>query len=303
MKYKDTTEYTTEKRDWATYNQSLVDRGGMVFTVYLDTTIGKRWYGGGRYTYSDDAIQFVLTVQQVFRLPLRAVTGFLQGLFKGMDIQLPVPDYTTVSRRVQNLSVSLNKQKKETVAMVIDSTGLKVYGEGEWKVRKHGYTKRRVWKKVHITLDTDGEIRTVEVTDNTVHDRTPAPTLITRETASITDFYGDGAYDTTDVYDLFTNLPPPRVRIPPRKDAVLGRHPIRDHTLTTIIHTSLKAWKQDSGYHTRSLAETTMYRLKTTFGPCLSYRNPASQKNEVLTRCSILNDFNQLTLQKQKTPS
>ena len=93
------------------------------------------------------AIRFAMVVQQLFNLRLRAVTGFLQGLFQSMDIVLTIPDYTTLSRRARNLQIPLKVRKKDTVAIIVDSTGLKVFGEGEWKVRKHGYSKRRTWKK------------------------------------------------------------------------------------------------------------------------------------------------------------
>ena len=302
MKSKDTTICTTEKRDWGAYNRALVDRGKILF-VYIEEGVVEKWRGTGRYTYSDDAIQFAMTVQQLFTLRLRTVTGFLQGLFRSMNTTLTVPDYTTISRRARSMQIPLTVRKKDAVAIIVDSTGLKVFGEGEWKVRKHGYEKRRTWKKVHLAIDRDGEIRVTQVTDNSVHDKTQAPSLITEEKAPITDFFADGAYDSDAVYDLLSDLPPDRVHIPPRKDAVLGKNPTRDKHITTIKHTSLKEWKQSSGYHTRSLVETTMFRLKTTFGNRLYYRTSTSQENEVLIRCSILNDFNRSTIQKQEIPS
>jgi IS5 family transposase len=210
-----------------------------------------------------------------------------------------VPDYTTLCRRRKTTHVVVPKQKKKTISLILDSTGLKIYGEGEWKVRKHGVGYRRTWRKVHIGIDTDGEIRALSVTHSDVHDCTQVDTILDQVSDdTVTDFYGDGAYDTTPIYMFLDAHDIHTVHIPPRKDAKIRQHgnlkrpPLpRDENLRQIRRTSRKRWKHDSGYHTRSLGETVMYRFKTIFGDTLSTRTEQSHTNDVYLKAKILNTF------------
>jgi hypothetical protein len=185
-------------RNWSDYNKSLVKRGSL--TLWISEDINEWWQGDGHDTYSDKAIEAMLAMQAVYGLPLRATSGFVSSVFDLLGIVLPVPDYTTLSRRARHLRVVLRRTSKQATDFILDSTGAKVYGEGEWKVRQHGTCTRRTWKKLHIGSDSDGEIRAVVVTDNDTHDSTVIDDALNQETARITDFYGDGAYDTFGVY-------------------------------------------------------------------------------------------------------
>jgi IS5 family transposase len=298
---KDTTKINKNKKkykviNWKDYNKALIQRGSL--TLWISDDITSWWYGEGHNTYSDRAIEVILTFKALYGMPLRMTVGFVESLFQLIGIPLDVPDYSTLSRRAEQMSVPLRVSPKNITDFILDSTGEKVFGEGEWKVRKHGWSKRRTWKKIHLGIDSDGEIRAVCVTDKDTHDSTVIDDILNQETAQITDFYGDGAYDTFNIYQALLSRGVTGFHIPPQRNAVIKVHgnlkrtPYpRDVNLRAIRKTGRKKWKQDSGYHTRSLAETGMFRYKTTFGDHMSFRTPARQKNEVMTKCNILNTF------------
>lgn len=297
----DTTKRTKNKKkykikNWNTYNQALVNRGSL--TLWISSDIDTWWYGDGHNTYSDRAIEVMLTFKALYHMPLRMVVGFVRSLFELTGVSVTVPDYTTISRRAKSMKVTLRVRPKDVTDMLLDSTGSKVYGEGEWKVRKHGWSKRRTWTKIHLGLDSDGEIRAVCVTDKDIHDSLVIDDMLNQETAQITDFFGDGAYDTFDVYQSLLSRGVTGFHIPPQRNAIIKVHgnlkrtPYpRDVNLRAIRKIGRRRWKEESGYHTRSLAETVMFRYKTTFGEHMSFRTEARQKNEVLTKCNILNTF------------
>jgi hypothetical protein len=303
-KSKDITNVTKSKkkykvRNWGEYNKSLINRGSL--TVWISEDIQEWWYGTGHDTYSDKSIEVMLTFHALYRLPLRSTSGFVQSIFTLMGKALSVPDYTTISRRSKKVQVHLQKTQKTITDMILDSTGAKVFGEGEWKVRKHGWSKRRTWKKIHIGIDSLGEIRAIEVTNKDIHDSVVINDILSQEQADITDFYGDGAYDTFSVYQALLNREVLGVHIPLQVNAKIQVHgnfkrlPYpRDVNLREIRKSTRKVWKQNSGYHTRSLGETIMYRYKKTFGDHLSFRTDERQKNEVITKCNILNVFHAL---------
>jgi hypothetical protein len=288
--------------NWKEYNESLITRGSL--NLWISDEAVEGWYGTAENVawrpkkYSDQSIELILTLQQLYHLPLRAIQGFTRSLFDLVGMMLDVPNYTTLSRRNRGLAIKVRKSAKEITDIIIDSTGLKVYGEGEWKVRKHGAGKRRTWKKIHIAIDEKGEIRAVEVTENDTHDSEVISELLAQEVAPIEHFAGDGAYDTRSVYDALIDRSVNTIRIPPQKNAKIWQHGNsskiphpRDENLRAIRRTTRTRWKQDSGYHQRSLSENTMFRLKTIFGGSLRFRCNESQTNEVLMRANILNAF------------
>lgn len=283
--------------NWKQYNQALRNRGKL--SIWIPENLYKVWYGNGRETYSDTAIEFCLTVSILFRLPLRQTQGFVSDLFAQAGIYVTIPDYSTLCRRRKKISIRIPVRDKDTNSLILDSTGLKVYGEGEWKVRKHKYTYRRTWRKIHLGIDTDGEIRAVSVTHSNTHDCTQVDTILNQvQEDTITDFYGDGAYDTTPTYMLLEAYNVPNIHIPPRIDAKIQRHGNtkgapwpRDIHLREIRQTSRTRWKQDSGYHTRSLGETAMYRFKIIFGDTLSTRTEETHVTDIRLKCKVLNTF------------
>ncbi len=138
------------------------------------------------------------TIQSVFHLPGRQAEGFLESLFMLMGIELAVPDHSTLSRRLTKLSVELPVIPKDKgVHVVVDSTGVKVYGEGEWKVRTHGVAKRKTWRKLHLGVDEEsGEILAAVVTTNDLADCEVLPDLLEQIDQPIEQVSGDGGYDT-----------------------------------------------------------------------------------------------------------
>ncbi|WP_274805944.1 IS5 family transposase [Escherichia coli] len=145
--------------NWPTYNKALINRGSITF--WLDDEAIQAWYEsatpssrGRPQRYSDLAITTVLVIKRVFRLTLRAAQGFIDSIFSLMNVPLRCPDYSCVSRRAKSVNVSFKTSTRGEIAhLVIDSTGLKVFGEGEWKVKKHGQERRRIWRKLHLAVD------------------------------------------------------------------------------------------------------------------------------------------------------
>ena len=294
-------------KNWSEYDTALVQRGSITFWIADDFEKIWRYVGekqrGSQFDYSDQAILIMLTVKEVFHLTHRGVEGFMRSIFKLMKINLPVPDHTTLSKRGKELKVNLPKKTSQTLNIVMDSTGLKIYGEGEWKVRMHGVSKRRTWRKLHVGANPeDGEIQAVLLTENKVSDDAAVEKLLDQIEQEIAEFAADGAYDKRKVYDgLNAHSPDVKILIPPRKNARIWKHGNtqaerlkRDENLRSIRKQGRKEWKQESGYHVRSLAETTMFRLKTIFGDALSARLLETQTTQALVRCAALNKMTHL---------
>lgn len=270
--------------------------------VWISEEAKGEWYAeptgepGAQPVYADLAISTILTIQKLFHLPLRAVEGFVGSVFRMTAVSLPVPNYSTLSRRGDGLAVLLVKRKKEKTVLIVDGSGAKVFGEGEWKVRQHGYSKRRTWKKIHIAVDEEGEIRAEDMTVNDTHDSEAVPELFSQESAKIEVFAGDGAFDTAGVYTACQRREVARILIPPRHSARIWQHGNcnadphpRDEHIRTIRQMGRKQWKIASGYHIRSGVENTFFRWKTIFGDRLRSRVEARQRTEVRIVAAALN--------------
>ena len=216
-------------RNWHDYNESLVQRGSITLWISEEDIGAWKPDGprkrGGQFQYSDGAIQCLLMVRSVFHLTLRAAEGFLRSVFHLLEWELPVPDYTTLCKRAKRLAVSLLRKAAGPLHLVLDSTGLKVFGEGEWKVRQHGYTKRRTWRKLHLSVDSETqEIQAVVLSEASLDDAGAVPELLDQSTESVEQVGGDGAYDKRKVYEGCAVRGIRRVAIPPRKDARIWQH-------------------------------------------------------------------------------
>jgi hypothetical protein len=227
----------------------------------------------------------------------------MRSLFKLLKIHLTVPDHSTLSKRGQTLKVKLPKKAHGRLNIVMDSTGMKIYGEGEWTVRMHGQSKRRTWRKLQVGVDPDsGEIQAAVLTENSISDDEMAETLFQQIARPIAAFAADGSYDKRKVYgSLHSHSPDARGLIPPRKNAHIWQHGNtqaerlkRDENLRYIRQHGRKIWKRESGYHIRSLAETAMFRMKTIFGDDRSARLLATQTTQALVRCAALNKMTHL---------
>jgi len=294
-------------KNWSAYDQALVKRGSITF--WLSDDLEETWHytgdkqRGAQFDYSEQAIVMMQTVKNVFHLPNRATEGFMHSIFAMLKISLSVPDHTTLSRRGKDLKVILPKKANGHLDVVMDSSGLKIYGEGEWKVRSRGKSKRRTWRKLHVGVDPQsGEIQAAALTANSVSDGQMVETLLAQIKQPIDRFAGDGSYDKRTVYDsLNQHAPEATIMIPPRKNARIWQHGNtkaerlrRDENLRAIRKSGRKAWKQSSGYHIRSLAETTIFRLKTIFGDRLSARLMQTQVTQAMIRCAALNRMSHL---------
>lgn len=294
-------------KNWSEYDKALVQRGSITF--WLSDDFAKTWrhtgakQRGSQFDYSAQAILVMLTVKEVFHLTNRQTEGFMRSLFALLKVNLPVPDHSTLSKRGQDLKVNLPKKSSQRLNIVMDSTGLKIYGEGEWKVRQQGVSKRRTWRKLHVGANPeDGEIQAVILTENSVSDDQAVEVLLEQIEQEIAKFAADGAYDKRKVYDrLNAHSPDVDILIPPRKNARIWKHGNtktqrlkRDENLRSIRKHGRKEWKQKSDYHIRSLAETTMFRLKTIFGDELSARRLETQTTQALVRCAALNKMTHL---------
>lgn len=293
-------------RNWREYNQALVDRGKITFWITDEALkqweekrkTGKR---GKPKLYSNLAIETALTLREVFHLPLRQVEGFLASILLKMGSALHAPDYSTLSIRAETLPVVTRVRaiRDEPLHIAIDSTGAKVYGEGEWKVRKHGWSKHRTWKKLHLGIDeATGDILMGEVTGNDAADCEMLAPLLAQVPAEIPidQVSADGAFDRRMCYEALRKRGVKRIAIPPQKNARIWRNGNtkaerlpRDENLRRIRSIGRKHWKEESGYHRRSLAETAMFRLKTIFTDKVRSRKTALQRVELLLRVKALN--------------
>lgn len=230
-------------------------------------------------------------IKGIFSLPLRALQGFIDSIFKLMDVPLTSPDYTCISKRSKTVQVRYrNKSKGSIRHIAIDSTGLKVFGEGEWKVKKHGNEKRRTWRKLHLAVDVDThEVISAEVSLVNVGDSEVLPTLLNPLRRKIDSVSGDGAYDTKECHKVLQRkgITP---LIPPRKNAGFwdNGHP-RNESVKALKSDTLAQWKINSGYHDRSLSETAMSRYKGLTSGQLSLRNYNAQVGEALANVKAMN--------------
>jgi IS5 family transposase len=294
-------------RNWKQYNKALVERGSL--TLWVSDDIIEGWHNhqrtgkrGKPLCYTDTAILCLATLEEVYRLPLRATQGLMRSLIRLLGVELSVPCYTTLCRRRRSLEVELGRrQKSESLHLVVDSTGVKVYGEGEWKVRQHGYSRRRTWRKLHLAVDeATHELVAAVVTTNDFKDSQLLEDLLEQVEDKLSQVSADGAYDSRNCYDAL-GARKARAAIPPRRGARIWRHAntkgerhLRDENLRSIRRKGRREWKRQSGYHRRSLAETAMFRVKMIFGERVRARSFDGQASQLLVRCAALNRMTHL---------
>lgn len=294
-------------RNWGQYNKALVQRGSL--TVWVSEDVLSAWHTTARTgrrgkpaLYADTAILCMATLGEVYRLPLRATAGLMRSVIRLLGVELGVPDYTTLCRRRRVLEVELpRRSRQEPLHLVVDSTGIKVYGEGEWKVRQHGCSRRRTWRKLHLGADeATGELVAAVVTTNDFKDSQLLPDLLDQVEDELSQVSADGAYDSRHCYEAIREREA-RAAIPPRKGARIwqhgntkgGRH-LRDENLRAIRRTGRAQWKRESDYHRRSLAETAVFRVKMIFGERVGARSFDGQAAQLLVRCAALNRMTHL---------
>ncbi|CUH59957.1 IS5 family transposase [Thalassobacter stenotrophicus] len=297
------TPTTYKTRNWAEYNHSLKQRGSLL--IWFDPEMSWEAEASGRRgrqkTYSDAAIQACLTLKVLFGLPLRQTTGFVESLLKRVELDWSVPDFSTLCRRQKTLSVAIPyKGSAGPLHLLVDSTGIKAEGEGEWNARKHGGPKRRLWRKIHIGVDEETlEIRAIEVTSSSIGDAPMLPDLLSQippdqELGSVT---ADGAYDTRKCHDAIAARNAHAV-IPPRKNAKMWKPDTagakaRNEAVRSSKYLGRALWRNLTGYHRRSRVETKMHCVKL-LGQRLLARDFDRQVAEIQIRAAILNGFTAL---------
>lgn len=300
---------TYRVRNWSEYNKSLVQRGSM--TLWISEDVLENWHPkvegkrlrGGQVNYSEQAIECLLMLKAVYHLPYRQTIGFAQSVLDLLDAEVQMPNYTTLCKRSADLTVSLPPSNSdEPKHIVMDSTGLKIYGEGEWKVRQHGYSKRRTWRKLHLSVNADRhEIEALVLSEASLDDAEAGKQLLTETSGEIKQIDADGSYDKLKFYEASQARDVKHIIVPPRRDAKIWQHgnskkaPLpRDQNLRRIRRIGRKKWKQESGYHRRSLAETAVFRFKIIFGNTLSTRTLPRQMTEARVKAAALNRMTQL---------
>ncbi len=304
MKYPKRSQYKHTKsryrvRNWSEYEAGLQKRGDL--TVWLSDTALDAWRApasgkpGGQRTYADIAIEAALTIRMVFHLPLRQTEGFLRSLAQMLDVDLPIPDHTTLSRRLKGLRPTRLPRlpRDRPIHLLIDSTGLRIHV---------GHMRRpprnRTWRKLHLAVDADtGEIVASDLTTRRTHDSSRVPALLEQIADPVASVSADGAYDTKAVYEAALERGEGRavrVLIPPGRDAQLSSSPSvaqqeRNRNIRSIRELGRREWHTASGYSKRSMVENTMYRYKTIIGRSMRSRTLDGQRIEVQLASKVLN--------------
>jgi hypothetical protein len=287
-------------KNWAEYDAGLRARGSL--TVWFTAEAIEAWRAaprttrGGQPCYSALAITTALTLRAVFRLPLRQTEGLISSVLQLLGLDLPVPDHSTLSRRAETLEVLRPKAGSEPVHLLVDSTGLKLCGPGEWLIEKHGSKRRRGWRKLHLATDADtGRIVAAVLTDKDTDDGSQVGPLLEQVEEPVASFTGDGAYDRDDVYtEVTTRHPDAAVIVPPRASAVPSAAAEtaptqRDCHLQCIAERGRMGWQRASGYNDRALVEADISRWKRVIGDELRSHTIGRQETEVAIAADVLN--------------
>ena len=289
--------------NWSEYNAALRKRGSLL--VWLDREMEWLAPGSGRpgrpETFSDAAIRFCLSLKVLFGLPLRQTTGMVASLLEIANLDWPVPDYSTLCRRQKTVTIQIPYRRAGgNLNLLVDSTGVKMAGDGEWQVRKHGPGRRRQWRKVHLAIDAEtSDVRAVEFTSSHEGDSPVLPDLLAQVPAEepIGTLTADGAYDTRRCHSAIVErggiavIPIRRNGRAWKEDCPAAR--ARNETLRATKRFGRAFWKRWTGYHARSRAEAKMRCLKA-FGDRIMARDPDRRTAEIHVRVALMNRFSAL---------
>ncbi len=288
--------------NWHEYDASLRQRGSL--TVWFTDEAIEGWRAeprttpGGQPWYSSLAILTALTLRAVFRLALRQTEGLIGSVIGLLGLDLAVPDHTTLSRRAETLEVPRPRLRRngEPMHLLVDSTGLKLCGAGEWLLEKHGTKTRRSWRKLHIGLDANtGQIVAAALTTKDVDDGAEVGSLLDQVPGPVASFTADGAYDQEGVSAAVTERhPEAAIIVPPRSTAVPSETAEtaptqRDRHLHSIAEHGRAAWQKASGYTKRARVEAAIGRFKQVIGDGLRSRTDERRATEVGVAVHALN--------------
>ena len=288
--------------NWPEYNNALRQRGDI--TIWFTEEALAAWRPaktgarGRPQEYSDFAIETALFIRQVFHLPLRQTEGFMNSLTRLMRSTISIPDYSNISKRSISIPRHVLSQALELGSLVIvDSTGLKVYGKDAWHQEKHDVVARRTWRKLHLAIDEHHQILACELTTPEVGDPSAVADLLTQIVTPFETFIGDGAYDGEPVSRaVLDHQPNAQVVVPPHKTAVCSAagDTQRDRHIQVIAQQGRLAWQKITGYDLRNYAELAMQRYKRIFGTTMKARALPQQKTEAWISVSALNRMTNL---------
>jgi len=288
--------------NWAEYDAGLRARGSL--TVWFTAEVMEAWKAeprtgrGGQPSYSDLAITTALTLRAVFRLALRQTEGLIGSILQLLGLDLPVPDHSTLSRRAETLKLPKpwSGLGCGPVHLLVDSTGLRLCGPGEWLIEKHGTKRRRAWRVLHLATDADtGRIVASVLTDKDADDGSQVGPLLDQVEGPVASVTGDGAYDRDDVYaEVAARHPEAAVVVPPRANAVPSAAAEtaptrRDAHLRCIAERGRMGWQRVSGYNWRALVEADISRWKRVIGDGLRFQTDGRQASEVAIAADVLN--------------
>lgn len=301
------------KRDWATYDKSLKNRGSL--TIWFSEEAIAAWEQassgllkrGRQKQYSDLAIETSHTLRLIYKLGLRQTEGFIESIVKLLKIDLSIPDHTTLSRRAKTVVLSPPSiSSSEPLRIIVDSTGLKVSGEKEWMAYKHGTRERKVWRKLHLCITEAGDILRSTLTCHTTSDTSQVTELLKEIKNPITLFMGDGGYDHPTTYKALENQQKKqgssqliKIIIPPN----LEFHKEIDSPQRLEHHRWIEdkgkvSWQKHRDYGKRSRVENTIYRYKAIIGNTLKARHFDAQVTETQIAVQILNKMTKLGIPK-----
>jgi hypothetical protein len=285
--------------NWRDYEAGLRKRGSL--TIWFTEEAIAAWRAaprttpGGQARYSDLAVETSLILRTVFHQPLRQTEGLVGSLLGLMGLDLPIPDHTTLSRRARTLAVA-PQAVSGPVHLLVDSTGVKLSGPGEWLVEKHGTRRRRAWRKLHLGVDAKtGTIVASTLTSKAVDDAAELGPLLDQVEEPLAAVIADGAYDQENVYDTVAeHSAEAAVVVPPRSTAVLSASAEtdptqRDRHIQVIAEQGRMAWQKTSGYNARAGAEGTMSRYKRIIGDTLRSHSRPAQETETRIAVTVLN--------------
>ncbi len=288
--------------NWREYDASLRQRGSLTIWFTDDAIEGwraqPRTTQGGQPSFSPLAILTALTLKAVFRLALRQTEDLIGSVIGLLGLGLAVPDHSTLCRRAETLEVPRPQARRdgEPLHLLVDSTGLKLCGAGEWLVEKHGTKTRRSWRKLHIGLDADtGQIVAATLTRKEVDDGAEVGPLLDQVAASVSSFTADGAYDQEGVSAAVAErYPEAAIIVPPRSTAVPSEMAEtaptqRDRHLQGIAEHGRAAWQKASGYTKRARIEAAMSRFKQVISDGLRSRTDRRRATEVDVAVHALN--------------
>ena len=291
--------------NWRDYDASLRNRGSL--TIWFAEEAIANWQAqtrttpGGQRHYSDLAIETALTLRAVFRMALRQTEGLIGSIMRMLEVDLPVPDHTTLSRRAYGLPVQTKaRAASDELHLIVDSASLKLRGAGEWLFEKHGTAKRRAWRKLHIGIDADnGEMLAFDLTDKHVDDASHVEPLLAQLSGAPDSFLADGAYDRGAVLAVMAGNPHASFIVPPCKGAAprpsAATSPTQqDEHVLAIQARGRSNWQKTTGYNRRSKLEAAMSRYKRVIGDRWKSRNDARRVSEVAIAVKSLNRMREL---------